>query len=56
MVPDGDNVVIKLQEMKNEKGEAIDSTPVATMIYTIKCSKELKAGDMLIKSKVDLQQ
>jgi putative protease len=54
MIPDGDNVVIKLQDMKNEKGEAIDSTPVATMIYTIKCSTELKAGDMLIKSKVDL--
>lgn len=49
--PKGDNFPIKLCDMKNEKGEEIESTPVAQMIYTIKCDEILSKGNMLIKEK-----
>lgn len=46
----GDNVEIKIDEMKNEKGENIESAPAAEMIFTIKVNEELKAKDILIKA------
>lgn len=49
--PKGDNLQIKLCDMKNDKGEEIESTPVAQMIYTIKCDTVLNKGNMLIKQK-----
>ncbi|MFL0249945.1 U32 family peptidase [Clostridium neuense] len=49
--PKGDNFQIKLEDMKNEKGEKIESAPVAQMIYTIKCDEVLSKGNMLIKEK-----
>ena len=51
LYPKGDNKIIKLQDMKKENGDNIDSAPSAQMIFTIQCNEELKAGDMLIKSK-----
>lgn len=53
LVPKGDNKIIRLQDMKKENGQAIDSAPSAQMIFTIQCQEELKADDMLIKSKED---
>jgi putative protease len=47
----GDNSIIKLEDMRNENGEAIESTPYPQMIYTVQCHNELKSGDILIKSK-----
>lgn len=49
--PMEDNKKIKLKDMKNEDGDAIDSAPSAQMIFTIKCNEKLKNGDMLIKAK-----
>ncbi|WP_142414494.1 peptidase U32 family protein [Hathewaya massiliensis] len=46
----GDNVEIKIEEMKNEKGENIEAAPAAEMIFTIKVNEELKAKDILIKA------
>ncbi|OFI05430.1 putative protease YhbU precursor [Clostridium acetireducens DSM 10703] len=49
--PEGDNFKVKLNNMKNEKGEPIDSAPVAQMIFKSEINKELNKDDMLIKSK-----
>ncbi|NMM65599.1 U32 family peptidase [Clostridium sp. P21] len=49
--PKDDGFEICLKDMKNEKGEKIESAPSAQMIYTISTSVELKKDDMLIKSK-----
>jgi Collagenase and related proteases len=51
LVPKGDNKIIKLEEMKKENGEAIDSAPSAQMIFTIRCYEDLNPEDMLIKCK-----
>ncbi|MBX4260534.1 U32 family peptidase [Clostridium estertheticum] len=51
LVPKGDNKNIKLNSMKKENGEAIDSAPSAQMIFTIECHEELKADDIIIKIK-----
>lgn len=49
--PEGDNFYIRLNDMHNEEGKKIESTPVAQMIYSIKTDKRLHEKDMLIKSK-----
>ncbi|KOF56092.1 MULTISPECIES: peptidase U32 family protein [Clostridium] len=49
--PKGENFEIMLTDIRNEKGEEIESTPVAQMIYTIKCDMVLEKGNMLIKQK-----
>ncbi|WP_234121067.1 peptidase U32 family protein [Clostridium hydrogenum] len=49
--PHEDNVEIEIKELKNKKGEVIDSTPVAQMIYTIKSDEVLEKGNMIIKEK-----
>lgn len=51
LIPKGDNKIVKLRDMKNKDGKAIDSAPSAQMIFTIQCDKELKVGEMLIKEK-----
>lgn len=48
----GDNDIIKLEDMRKRNGEAIESAASAQMLFTIKCSYELKKGDILIKSKL----
>jgi len=47
----GDNRIIKLEDMKKENGEAIESAPCPQMIFTVKCDKELKINDIIIKNK-----
>ena len=47
----GDNKVIKLEDMKKENGEAIESANRPQMIFTAQCNEELKSGDILFKSK-----
>lgn len=49
--PTGDNIKIVLKDIKNNKNEKIESTPVAQMLYSIKSDTILKKGDMLIKAK-----
>lgn len=48
-----DNVKIKLEDMRNSKGEAIESAPAAKMIFTAKVTEELEENDILIKFKGD---
>ncbi|MBE6063692.1 MAG: U32 family peptidase [Clostridium butyricum] len=47
----GDNIIVKLEEMKNKNGERIESANIAQMIYTAKCESILKPDDILIKAK-----
>jgi putative protease len=49
--PVGDNVLITLNDMKNSKGENIASAPSAQMLFTVNTKEELRANDILIKSK-----
>ncbi|BDR80649.1 peptidase U32 [Clostridium tetani] len=49
--PVGDSFQVKLENIRSEKGEKIESTPVAQMIYKAKVNIELKKNDMLIKAK-----
>ncbi|MEW9096154.1 MAG: U32 family peptidase [Clostridiaceae bacterium] len=49
--PTGDNFKIKLQNLRDEKGNKIDATPVAQMIYKANVDKSLEENYMLIKSK-----
>lgn len=51
--PVGDNFEIKLDDMRNSKGEKIQSAPSAQMIFTIKTDIELEKDDILIKSKIN---
>ena len=50
--PHGDNLEISVSELKNKKGEEIDSTPVAQMLYSIKAYKNAEIGDILAKNKL----
>ncbi|MEL5864540.1 peptidase U32 family protein [Clostridium cochlearium] len=49
--PVGNSFEVKLEDLHNEEGEKIESTPVAQMIYKAKANTELKKDDMLIKAK-----
>lgn len=49
--PEEDYFEILLNNMKNEKGEKIESAPSAQMIFTISSDIKLRQGDMLIKNK-----
>ena len=49
--PKADNFEIKLQNIKDDTGNSIESTPVAQMLYKATVDIELKENDMLIKSK-----
>lgn len=48
----GENNIIKLEDMRKGNGESIESAPSAQMIFTVRCSYELKNGDILIRSKL----
>ena len=41
--------------MRKENGESIESANVPQMIFSIQCDTKLKAGDILIKSKKQIQ-
>jgi putative protease len=47
----GENKIIRLEDMKNEKGDYIESAQHPQMIFTVKCKEELKRGDILSKRK-----
>lgn len=49
--PTGENYEIKLQNLRDEKGNKIDATPVAQMIYKANVDKSLEENYMLIKAK-----
>ena len=47
----GDNIIVRLEDMKNKNVESIESANIAQMIYTAKCESILKPDDILIKGK-----
>ena len=47
----GNNKIIKLEDMRKENGDAIESAPRPQMIFTVKCEDELMVNDILVKSK-----
>ena len=47
----GDNRIIKLEDMRRENGDIIESAPNPQMIFTIKCDEELKVNDIIFKNK-----
>jgi putative protease len=49
LTPDGSRIPLKPAWIKNEKGEAIEATPVAMQKYTIPCEKELPPMTLLRK-------
>ena len=49
--PVGDNIRLKLTNIRSEEGEKIDSTKVAQMHYFINTDIELSKNDMLVKAK-----
>ena len=47
----GDNNILKLEDMRKENGEAIESANSPQMIFTVKCNQELKSGDILARKR-----
>ncbi|MBU3142487.1 U32 family peptidase [Clostridium sp. CF012] len=47
----GNNKIIKLEDMRKENGEIIESASSAQMIFTVQCHEELRANDIIIKNK-----
>jgi len=47
----GDNKFTKLENMRKENGEVIESANNPQMIFTVQCHDELKVGDILVKRK-----
>lgn len=47
----GENVIVKLEDMKNEGGQGIDSACHPQMIFTVNTNIELKVSDILVKKK-----
>ena len=47
----GDNTVVKLEEMRNENGELIESAAHPQMIFTVKSNDKLDVDAILIKKK-----
>ncbi|MDR3596697.1 U32 family peptidase [Clostridium sp.] len=47
----GENRIIKLEDMRKENGEAIESANRPQMIFTVKCDEELEVNDIIVKSK-----
>ena len=47
----GDNKIIKLEDMRKENGELIESAASAKMIFTMRCYEELRDNDIIIKNK-----
>ncbi|KMT21313.1 peptidase U32 family protein [Clostridium cylindrosporum] len=51
--PKNDNFSLVLDTIWNENGEEIESAPHPQMIFKIKCEKELKPFDMIVKEKAE---
>ncbi|WP_291580806.1 peptidase U32 family protein [Clostridium sp. UBA6640] len=51
--PVGDNIEITLKDMKDDKGNKIDSAPRAQMLFSVKVDTELQKNDILVKAKED---
>lgn len=49
--PVGGDFEITFRDIRDMEGNKIESTPVAQMMYTIKCDEQLKENDMLIMEK-----
>jgi putative protease len=47
----GENRIIKLEDMRKENGEAIESANRPQMIFTVKCDEVLEVNDIIVKSK-----
>lgn len=48
----GDNKILKLEDMRKENGEAIESANCPQMIFTVRCNQELKIGDILTRKRI----
>jgi putative protease len=48
----GDNKILKLEDMRKENGEAIESANSPQMIFTVRCNQELKIGDILARKRI----
>ncbi|KYH35954.1 putative protease YhbU precursor [Clostridium tepidiprofundi DSM 19306] len=51
--PEGDNVIVTLNDMRNDNGEKIESAPAAQMIFTAVVDKKLEKNDIIIVKKED---
>ncbi|WP_454054490.1 peptidase U32 family protein [Clostridium sp. Marseille-Q7071] len=51
--PVGDNIEITLKDMRDSKGNKIDSAPSAQMLFSVKVDTELQKSDILVKAKED---
>ncbi|HCQ88861.1 peptidase U32 family protein [Clostridium sp. UBA2485] len=51
--PVGDNIEITLKDMRDSKGNKIDSAPSAQMLFSVKVDTELQKNDILVKAKED---
>lgn len=49
--PEGDNLEVVLDDMRDKEGNPISSTPQAQMLYTIRTNVKLIKDDLLIKGK-----
>ena len=49
--PVGESFEVELRDMKDGKGDKIDSAPKAQMIFRVYAERELQPKDMLVKSK-----
>ncbi|QAA33603.1 peptidase U32 family protein [Clostridium manihotivorum] len=47
----GDNKTIKLEDMRKENGESIETANRPQMIFTVQCNNNLRHGDILVKSR-----
>jgi putative protease len=44
---------VKFEDIRDLEGKKLEATPVAQMLYTIKCEEDLQENDMLIMKKED---
>lgn len=51
--PVGDNLQVVLKDMKDSRGNKIESAPSAQMLFTVTVEEELQENDIVIKSKED---
>jgi len=51
--PQGDNVIVTLNDMRNDNGEKIESAPAAQMIFTAIVDEKLEKNDIIIVKKED---
>ncbi|EQB86902.1 hypothetical protein M918_11750 [Clostridium sp. BL8] len=51
--PVGDNLQVVLKDMKDSRGNKIESAPSAQMLFDVTIEEELQENDIVIKSKED---